>query len=100
MEALNVQSDHIAKVVGAFLPAATSLNVVKTVRRAGIGAVLDDGVLRYRTCSDQARCLLLPITAAIPGMPDDESSDDHDQMEIKLSSARCASLLLDCEQVS
>jgi hypothetical protein len=45
MEAVNVQTHHIAKIVCAFMCAATPVKVVKTFKRAGIGVVVLDGVL-------------------------------------------------------
>jgi hypothetical protein len=96
MESMNVQSDHIAKVVCAFMAAATPGNIVKTFRRAGICVVLDDDVLRCRVCPDRAQCLIAPISAALPEVPD----DDEDDMEADLYVEQCASLLFDGDDTS
>jgi hypothetical protein len=47
-----VQTDHIAKVVCTSMSAAMPVNVAKTFKRAGIGVVVDDGVLRCGVCPD------------------------------------------------
>jgi hypothetical protein len=88
MEAVNVRTDQIANVVCAFMSAATLVNVVKTFKRAGIGVVIDDGVLRCHVCPDMRRPLLMPM---IPAVPD----DDDDDLEAELYREQCASLLFD-----
>jgi hypothetical protein len=67
---------------------ATSVNVMKTFKRAGIEVVVDDGVLRCRVCPDMRQLLLMPM---IPAVPD----DDHDDLEGELYREQCASLLFD-----
>jgi predicted sugar kinase len=88
MEEVNVQTDHIAKVVCAFMSAATPVNIVKTFERAGIGVAVDDGVLRCRVCPDMRRLLLMPM---IPAVID----DDNDDLEAELYRGQCTSLLFD-----
>jgi hypothetical protein len=87
MKAVNVQTDHITKVVCAFMSAATHVNVVKTFKRAGIGVVIDDSVLRCRVCPGMRRLLLMPLILAVP--------DDDDDLEAELYREQCASLLFD-----
>jgi hypothetical protein len=96
MESMNVQTDHIAKVVCSFMAAATPVNIVKTFCRAGICLVLDDGIVRCRVCPDHARCLLVPITTNLPSIPD----EDEDDMEAELYLEHCASLLFNSDDAS
>jgi hypothetical protein len=61
MEAVNVQSSHIAQVVSVFMSAASPINVVATFRSAGITLALgEDGKLYCRVSPHEARCLLSP----------------------------------------
>jgi hypothetical protein len=71
------------------MSAATPVNVVKTFKRAGIGVVVDDDVLRCRVCPDMRRLLSMSM---IPAVPDD---DDEDNLEAELYREQCASLLFD-----
>jgi hypothetical protein len=96
MESMNVQTDHIAKVVCSFMAAATPVNIVKTFRRAGICLVLDDDIVRCRVCRDRAHYLLDPITASLLPIPD----EDEDDMEADLYLEHRASLLFNSDDAS
>jgi hypothetical protein len=87
MEAVSIQTDHVTKLVCAFMSAATHVNVMKTFKRAGIGVVIDDGVLRCRVCQDIRQLLLMPLIVAVP--------DDDDELEAEFYREQCTSLLFD-----
>jgi hypothetical protein len=70
------------------MSATTPVNVVKTFKCAGIGVIVDDGLLRCHVCPYMRRLLLMPM---IPAGPD----DDDDDLEAELYREQCAPLLLD-----
>jgi hypothetical protein len=92
MEAVNLQSRHIAQVVCGFLSARTLINIVASFRNAGIGLVVDEGVLRCQTCPDRARCLLQPLEPCLNvDIPDEDSEAD---IEANLYMEECVDLII------
>jgi hypothetical protein len=75
MEALNIQSDHIAQVVCAFMAAAIPINVVGSFKNAGIALLNDEGSLLCYVNPEAIRCLLHPLHPALPGMSTDEEDE-------------------------
>jgi hypothetical protein len=80
MEAMNVQTIHIARVVNAFMSAGKPTNIVKTFENSGICLALDENKIRVRIRPEKARCLLHPIIECIPLLETDEEGDDIDEM--------------------
>jgi hypothetical protein len=74
---------------------ATPVNIVDTGRRPDNLVALDDGVLRCCVCPDLAQCLIVPISAALPEVPDDD-----DDMRADLYVEQCASLLCNSDRTS
>jgi hypothetical protein len=78
LEAVNIQTDHIVKVVNSFMAAATTCNVVGAFRRAGLVLfVEDDGRPYCRVSRFHAKALLKPMREALP-TPEEEDESDID----------------------
>jgi hypothetical protein len=97
LDAVNIQTKHIAQVVSSFMSAATPLNIVKTFGLSGIGLMIDDeGILRCQVRPQEAKRLLMALTIPIPGCDgvEDEASDDE---EIRAFEEEMAELLYDID---
>jgi hypothetical protein len=94
LDAVNIQTRHIASVVCAFLAASVPWNVVKTFKISGICLVADDGVLRCSVRPEMAERLNQPLPLALQEMADDES-DGSDVEELQVFLEECADLLYD-----
>jgi hypothetical protein len=90
MEAMNIHTIHIARVVNAFMSAGTPTNIVKTFENSEICLALDENKIRVRIYPEKARCLLHPIMECIPPLETDEEGDDIDEMTYL---EQCAELL-------
>jgi hypothetical protein len=75
MEALNVQTEHIARVLCSFMSTATSVKIVKAFKQAGVEVIMDESVLRSRICPGRAKCRFVPFSTTLPGVP--EYDDDE-----------------------
>jgi hypothetical protein len=62
MEALNIQTDHIAQVVCALMGAPIPINGISTFKNAGIALLSDEGSLLCDVNPEAIRCLL-PIAS-------------------------------------
>lgn len=88
MEAVNLQSRHIAEVVSSFMAAAAPMNVVATFASAGITLFLSpDGKVLCRVCPERARCLICPIEATEEPMP---TEDEVAEIERDIYVEHCA----------
>jgi hypothetical protein len=99
LDAVNIQTRHIASVVCAFLAAAVPWNVVKTFKISGICLVADNGVLRCSVRPGMAKQLNQPLPSAVPEMAD-RGSDDSDVEELEVFVEECAGLLYDLGEES
>jgi hypothetical protein len=99
LDAVNIQTKHVASVVCAFLAAAVPWNVVKTFKVSGICLVADDGVLRCSVTPEMAKGLNQPLPSAVPEMAD-RGSDDSDVEELEVPVGECAGLLYDLAEES
>jgi hypothetical protein len=92
MEAANVRSRHIPQVVCGFMSAGVPINIVASCRNAGIGLVVDEGVLRCRARPDRARCLLQSLEPCLNvDIPDEDSEAD---IEANLYIEECVDLII------
>lgn len=102
MASLNIQSEHINRLLCAFLRAATPGNIVKSLENAGICVVpevLESGSRRLlcQVRPEKARCLLFPIEEILP-RPIPEVYDDEEEnrgLEEQLYLEACADLIYD-----
>jgi hypothetical protein len=92
LDAVNIQSKHIAAVVCAFLAAAVPVNVVRTFGLSGICLVADAGVLFCTIRPDRAKRLLLPLPSPYPEISD-ISDEDFDEEELKVFIEECTGLI-------
>jgi hypothetical protein len=101
LEAMNIQTKHIARVFCSFLAAAVPIMIVKTFMLTGICLVKDGDHVHCTVRPDQARRLLVPPESC---PPDIENSilGDSDEEEVRTYLEECADLLynLDSDQVS
>jgi hypothetical protein len=90
LEALNVQSAHIGQVVCSFLSAASPMNVAASFRNGGISLIQDHrGMPICRVTPETTRCLLDPDSLLVlPGIPEDETGDEDDDLEIWIDGIR------------
>jgi hypothetical protein len=95
MEALNVQSGHIAGIVCSFMSATTPLNVIQTFRRAGITVVVDSGSLLCYVDPDRICSVYEASMTLVTQILDVADEGDGDDFDWKLYSEHCASLLYD-----
>jgi hypothetical protein len=58
MDAANVQSVHIARLLSAFHSACNPVSVIASLRNAGIAVHLDDGMPMGHVDIEECRCLL------------------------------------------
>jgi hypothetical protein len=92
LDAVNIQSKHIASVVCAFLAAAVPTNVVETFEISGICLVADAGRLFCTIRPDRAKRLLLPLPSPCPEIPD-ISDEDFDEEELKVFIEQCTDFI-------
>lgn len=100
LEAVNIQTRHIAQVVSAFMSAATPTNIVKTFSLSGMALIVDsEGILRCQVRPDRARRVVTGFMPPIPGCEPatDATSDDE---EIQAFKEDFAELLYDLEDSS
>jgi hypothetical protein len=78
LEKVNLQSDHIIRILDGFMAAAVPRNVVASFRNAGISVMLDDDrVLRCKITPETARCLLgTPFADPLAGL---ELTDEEEE---------------------
>jgi hypothetical protein len=96
MEALNIQTQHVAQVVGPFLSAAVPPNVIQSFRNAGIDVVVDENYLCCRVISSLARCLLNPASLQPVPIPE-ETEDEAAETDMELYVEERYDLLLDLD---
>jgi hypothetical protein len=86
LEKVNLQSDHIVRILDGFMAAAVPHNVVQSFRNGGISLLLDDDrVVRCQVTPDTARCLLgQPFADPLTGLTlvADEEEDGDPNFEI------------------
>jgi hypothetical protein len=94
LDAVNIQTKHIASVVCAFLAAAVPVNVVKSFRLSGICLIADEGVLLCTIQPDRAKRLLVPLPSLL-GEISDPTSDESDEEELRVFVEECTPLVYD-----
>jgi hypothetical protein len=58
-EKINIQSDHIIKIMNSFLSAAVPKTITASFRNAGLELIMDpDRVIRMRVAPEKARCII------------------------------------------
>jgi hypothetical protein len=89
-EKVNVQTDHILRILKGFHNAASPPNITATFRNAGISLILvsdeaEDPLCLCKITPETARCLLEPIepyvNSLLPEIPDDALADEAVFME-------------------
>jgi hypothetical protein len=92
LERVNLQTDHIVRVLGSFMSAAVPQNIVKSFANAGISLIFDDDrVIRCQITPRTTRCLLgSPLDVELPP----GTSDDEDDPDIEVYLRRSGGLLL------
>jgi hypothetical protein len=58
MQKLNIQTQHVAQLVRAFMTAVVPVNIIKSFRNLGIDLIIDENYLLWRVIPGLARCLL------------------------------------------
>jgi hypothetical protein len=98
-DTVNVQSDHIAHVVGGFMSIASPSNVAGTFTRAGLVLTLDsDGKLFWRVCPKKAKCFFNPIEAVPEPVP---MGEEVEELEHKLYQEHMSEIIIDeMQQIS
>jgi hypothetical protein len=98
LDAVNIQTRHIAQVVSAFMSEARPPKIVKTFSLSEIALIVDsEGVLRCQVRPDQERRVLTGFMLPVPGcgpVPDATSDDE----EIQAFGEDLAELLYDLEE--
>jgi hypothetical protein len=92
LNAVNIQTKHIATVVCSFLAAAVPLNIVKTFENSGISLVADRDVIFCTIRPERAKRLLVPLASTMPEISIG-GSDESDTEELNLFVEECAELL-------
>jgi hypothetical protein len=90
LERVNVQSDHIVRILDGFMAAAVPHNIVASFRNAGISLLLDDDrVLRCQVTPETARCLLgSPFADPLVERALAGEEEDKDDPNIEVFAAR------------
>jgi hypothetical protein len=83
IEAVNIQSIHVAQVVNTFMSAACPINAVAAFRNAGINLAITDDKLVCRITPESARCLVRPVNTEMES-PGGETESDGEQMELQV----------------
>jgi CRP-like cAMP-binding protein len=99
MDPLNIQTEHIVKVVNSFMSAATPCGVVKTFRRAGLVLVVDGERLVCQVSPVHATALLKKVRDELhyefnfgPPMPEEE--EEEDDIDADVFFERCQGMAL------
>jgi hypothetical protein len=96
MGSLNIQAQHAAQVVCAFLSAAVPLNVIKSFRKPGIDVFIDENCLCCRVFHGLARSILNPVSLRPVPIPE-ETEDEAAETDMKLALEECCELLHDLD---
>jgi hypothetical protein len=82
-EEVNIQTEHIVRVLAEFIVAVVFHNIVVGFRNAGVSLLLDsDQVIRYVITPETARCLLwTPFSGTLPIPKEEEGDEDLDIRE-------------------
>jgi hypothetical protein len=91
--AVNVQTEHIAGVVCAFLAAAVPLTIVRTFEMSGICLVKDSAQLLCTIRPERAKRLLIPLPQILLEL--ETEVDDSDETESPAYLEECTKLLYD-----
>jgi hypothetical protein len=92
LDAVNIQTKHVASVVCAFLAAAVPLNIAKTFALSRIFLVADAGTLFCTLRPDRAKRLLRPLPSAFPYISD-VADDDLDEDELQVFIEECTDFI-------
>jgi hypothetical protein len=88
LEQVNIQTDHIVKVVNSFMSAAVPHNIIKAFRNAGFTVKRDaNNHIFCLVTPETARCLLQPLDE----LPEIEEQDPN----VEVFVSRCARLIGD-----
>jgi hypothetical protein len=79
---LNIQTQHVAQVVCAFMATAVPVNILKSFRNSGIDLIGDENYLLYRVIPGLARCLLNPTCLQPISIPE-EIEDEAVKTDMK-----------------
>jgi hypothetical protein len=90
LEKVNLQSEHIVKVLDGFMAAAVPHNIVMSFRNAGVSLMLDDDrVLRCKITPETARCLLgTPFADPFMGVELGTEEEEDADPNVELFAAR------------
>jgi hypothetical protein len=99
MEAENIQTKHIAEIVGSLMSAVIPWNIVQSFRLSGLCLVRDDDVLRCQVRPDLATRLMHPIQVTVPGF-DGVDEDAEDDLEEMVFAEECTELRYDLNELS
>jgi hypothetical protein len=95
LEKVNIQTDHIVRVLESFMSAAVPHNIIKSFANGGISLILDgDRVIRCQITPHTTRCLLgSPFDLELPP----GTSDDQDDPDIEVYLQRFEGLLFNAD---
>jgi hypothetical protein len=93
LDAVNVQTKHIAGVVCAFLAATVPLMIVRTFEMSGICLIKDGAQLLCTIRPERAKRLLVPLPQILPELEIDVN--DSNEAESQAYLEECAKLLYD-----
>jgi hypothetical protein len=95
LDAVKIQTKHIARIVYSLLAAAIPVNIVRTFAMSGIYLVKDGDRILCTVRPDQAKRLLIPLPPCFPGIGDRDGAEDSDAEEQQVYLDECAGLLYD-----
>jgi hypothetical protein len=87
LEKINLQTDHVVRILDGYMTAAIPHNIVESFKNAGISLIFDDdGIIRCQVTPETGgRCLIgapFPYPLAGIELNDDEEHNNNPNLEI------------------
>jgi hypothetical protein len=88
METVHIQSLHVAKIVSAFISAASPLNIVAAFQSAVINLIIADRKVVCQMTPRNAGCLMVSLNLALDHGDGVELDDQETEAQLYLESVR------------
>jgi hypothetical protein len=95
LDAVNIQTKHIARVVCSFLVAAVPVNIVRTFAMSGICLIKEGDQILCTVRPHQSKRLLIPLPPCFPEIGDRDYGEDSDAEKQQAYLEECMGLLYD-----